>query len=348
MNEGTRSKWTVAAIVVASIFVAVMALLIVKSQSFKNGSVNLSSTETTTTTTNPDPTAGRPATIVGYMKTGTSVSAQSLVVVNGITGERLRTLVDVKNPGEGLSIDRAGTVYYSDSDTKTGGIYSVPISGGKAKLVLREATSPSLSPDGKMLAYLSNSSSQSASGALRTFDIANQTTFLIRQPTASNDFFSGVPFWTSDGKKIGIARVSSSPHAGLTFFDTGKLYSSLDGVRQIAPSDKTPDGTGWFGGSALSDGSLIVYEQTAPGDTVIANRILHVAADGTVERTIVDGTSSQLWNLNTATTDGMHVLLTSAPGPDAKTPVPERSLYVQEGERPPVLLAKGLTTATWR
>ena len=146
-----------------------------------------------------------------------------------------------------------------NKDSPTGGLYAVPTLGGTPRKLLANVDSPvTFSPDGKQIAYVSQTSSH---GAMSQLVVANADGSSPRPMYVANPpvlfFDKNGPSWSPDGERIAVGTMSVSEQAGTS---TGIAMVALSG--EMTPLVPKLSGRvarlQW-----LHDGSGLVYCATA-------------------------------------------------------------------------------------
>ena len=207
------------------------------------------------------------------------------------TGSLVKIVPDVSGKIGGTTFSRDGElIYYSVFDTNDplGTLYQLPVLGGTPQRIMGGVTSPvTFSPDGKQLAFIRPSTSESAL-IVANSDGTGERKLATRQLP---EYFSqgGGPAWSPDGNTIVCGAGSF----------TGSLSATIVAVPASGGSEKTIVTHQWVSVSRvlwLGDGSGLIA--TAVPEFVSAGtQLWHVSyPDGKVRRITNDlnayGTSS--------------------------------------------------------
>jgi hypothetical protein len=219
----------------------------------------------------------------------------------GRDAEAARSITSVAMSGDGK------TVYYDVSDE--GGVSDVfraPLSGGTPELVKHDGGNAlTLSPDGRLLGYISLSRS-----GIATLDLTTGAERFWRFGS-ENEIYPHSLAFTSDSKGIVFAHSCCEHASQLRLLDLSA--TSLNASRTIGPPDGLPNGTGWFEPSVrLHDGLITTIEDCCALDAGTydgATSIVVLDASGAVRgRTRLD--TSRLNEMASDRT-GQHLLFLS-------------------------------------
>src|SRR6185436_332136 len=132
----------------------------------------------------------------------TEAGKESLWVRQVLTGSLVKIVPDLGGKIGGTTFSHDGEfIYYSLFDTPLGTLYQVPVLGGVPKRIMAGVTSPvTFSPDGKQLAFVRPSSSESDL-LVANVDGTGERRIATRKLPA---FFAygGGPAWSPDGQAI--------------------------------------------------------------------------------------------------------------------------------------------------
>jgi Tol biopolymer transport system component len=134
----------------------------------------------------------------------TEAGKDSLWVRQVLTGSLVKIVPDLEGKIGGTTFSRDGEfVYYSlfEKDDALGTLYQVPVLGGQPRRIMAGVTSPvTFSPDGKQLAFVRPSSSESDL-VVANIDGSGERKVATRKLPAYYSFAGG-PAWSPDGKTI--------------------------------------------------------------------------------------------------------------------------------------------------
>jgi len=221
----------------------------------------------------------------------TESGKNSLWVRQVSTGSLVKIVPDVVAKIGGTTFSRDGEfVYYSlfDKDDPLGTLYAVPVLGGATRRIMTGVTSPiALSPDGKQLAFVRPSSSESDL-MIANIDGSGERS-IARRRLPSYFSFVGGPAWSPDSKTIACGAGSFS----------GNLSANIVTVPAAGGEEKTIAKQNWISVSRvlwLADGSGFVVA-AVPQLTSTGTQLWSVSyPDGVTRRITNDlnayGTSS--------------------------------------------------------
>lgn len=265
-------------------------------------------TPTPTPSAEPRPVAGWPDSFVGLRR-------GEIVLVDAVSGETISVLVDGETlGGRGEAIGTAdlevsadgSTVYFVPFGTPER-IMSIPVAGGEPTLVA-EGRKPTISPDGRSLAFVACEGIMAACGnAILVRDLASGETTVW--DVGVEDRWAGQLAWFPDARRLGFSMFypgDSNPtlHVLDTAADVG---SELRTVEKVGPEDV---GAGWtvVGHHAPTEG-LVVRSyccSTYATDEVEEASVISVAPTGRVIATLLPGSDWLDIELDAA---GSHFLL---------------------------------------
>ena len=282
-----------------------------------------SSHETTTTSTSTTsttlaaskPSDGRPTTLVAYTSAG-------LVALDSQTGAVKKVLDNQADPSAIQLSPDAKTVYY-DKGTPCSSIYKVSLEGGKPSLVVKNASDPALSADGKSLAYTTNCGTYAAdvtnkdwvSQAIVVVNLAANKSHSIAEirtvPTLSFDQL----MWTHDGKYV-VAATKDAEGQNTFQYDANvktpvNMYGDTTSKGFEAPGFQKADGSKqpqWTTKKASADGSMLAITFCCKGTPATGPTSAVIVANGQITKTIatVQAGSKAMQTLRDLTSDGKH------------------------------------------
>ena len=233
---------------------------------------------------------GRVVTSMRYKRDGTltlrphySVRGKSQIFVVPAEGGEPRQLTDLafdvrslEWSSDGRQLFFAGDEYQDDeyNQESTGDLWSVSRSGGSALRLTTNPgseSSPSVSPEGRRLAFLSTPE-RGAQTDLMIVDIGSDRSFMgaPRNLTATWDLRPGSATWSSDGESILFgAQIGGNSH----------LFSVAAGggaIRQITTGERRLSGFSFSG-----DGEVVAFTAT---DAVTPSELYVASGDGSTEQ----------------------------------------------------------------
>src|SRR4029079_7851773 len=176
---------------------------------------------------------------------------ESLWVRQVATGSLVKIVPDLGGKIGGTTFSRDGEfIYYSLFDTPLATLFQVPVLGGTPRRVMSGVTSPvTFSPDGKLLAFVRPSSSESD---LLVANVDGTGERKIATRTLPAYFaFGGGPAWSPDGKTIACGAGSFS----------GNLSATIVSVPAAGGAEKPIAAPNWVSVSRvlwLGDGSGLI------------------------------------------------------------------------------------------
>ena len=239
----------------------------------------------------PDAGAAVPETFVG-------LRGGEIVLVDVSTGEVVRTLVDRATLGgesEGIgTVDLevspdGGTVYFVPFGTPER-IMRVPTTGGTPELVA-EGRKPTLSPDGRLLAYVACEGTFAACGnAILVLDLTSGAT--TAWDVGIDNEWAGQLAWLPDSRSLAFSMFyPGDSNPTLHVLDTvDGVGVELRNLEKIGPEDI---GAGWtaIGYHTPTDGIVVRHSccSTFATDEVEESAVISVASNGQVLGTLFDG-----------------------------------------------------------
>jgi serine/threonine protein kinase/Tol biopolymer transport system component len=181
----------------------------------------------------------------------TEAGKDSLWVRQVSTGSLVKIVPDLGGKIGGTTFSRDGEfVYYSLFDNPLGTLYQVPVLGGGPRRIMSGVTSPvTFSPDGKQLAFVRPSASESDLIVANTDGTAERKIATRRLPSYFS--LSGGPAWSPDGNSIVCGAGSY----------TGNLSATLVSVPAGGGAEKPITTENWASVSRvlwLGDGSGLI------------------------------------------------------------------------------------------
>jgi serine/threonine protein kinase/sugar lactone lactonase YvrE len=181
----------------------------------------------------------------------TESGKDSLWVRQVSTGSLVKIVPDSESKIGPTAFSRDGEfVYYSIFDNPLGTLFQVPVLGGSPRRVMAGVTSPvALSPDGKQLAFVRPSSSESNLFVANS-DGTGERKIASRKLPAYFSFVGG-PTWSPDGKTIACGAGAYS----------GSLSATIVSVPAEGGPEKTITSQNWVSVSRvlwLGDGSGLI------------------------------------------------------------------------------------------
>lgn len=242
--------------------------------------------------------AGDATAAPGVPETFVGLRGGEIVVVDVASGEVVRTLVDRRTLGGGsegigtvdLEVSPDGeTVYFVPFGTPER-IMRVPTSGGTPELIA-EGRKPTLSPDGRLLAYVACEGTFAACGnAILVRDLAGGDT--IVWDVGIDNEWAGQLAWLPDSRTLAFSMFyPGDSNPTLHVLDTvDGVGVQLKDVEKIGPEDV---GAGWtvVGYHAPTEGFVVRHFCcTADAtDEVEESSVISVAWNGQVVATLFDG-----------------------------------------------------------
>ena len=167
------------------------------------------------------------------------------------TGSLVKIVPDSESKIGPTAFSRDGEfVYYSVFDNPLGTLFQVPVLGGSPRRIMAGVTSPvTLSPDGKQLAFVRPSSSESNLFVANS-DGTGERKIASRKLPAYFSFVGG-PAWSPDGKTIACGAGAYS----------GSLSATIVSVPAAGGPEKTITSQNWVSVSRvlwLGDGSGLI------------------------------------------------------------------------------------------
>jgi hypothetical protein len=135
-----------------------------------------------------------------------------------------------------LALSASGTLFFDDASGTRERLVSVPIGGGPVTTVATYAALPAVSPDGRWLAYVTNTDGSNAPEAIVVRDLAfgseRRWAFAAQGPDIS------AISWSPDGRHLSFTEASTRvgvPYAAAQSWvlDTHRPSGSLAGARRI-------------------------------------------------------------------------------------------------------------------
>jgi Tol biopolymer transport system component len=181
----------------------------------------------------------------------TESGKDSLWVRQVLTGSLVKIVPDLGGKIGGTTFSRDGEfIYYSLFDNPLGTLYQVPVLGGAPRRIMAGVTSPvTFSPDGKQLAFVRPSSSESDL-MVASIDGTGERKIATRRLPAYFSFVGGAA-WSPDGKTIVCGAGSYS----------GNLSATLVSVAAEGGAEKAITSQNWVSVSRvlwLGDGSGLI------------------------------------------------------------------------------------------
>ena len=181
----------------------------------------------------------------------TESGKDSLWVRQVLTGSLVKIVPDLGGKIGGTTFSRDGEfIYYSLFDNPLGTLYQVPVLGGTPRRIMAGVTSPvTFSPDGKQLAFVRPSSSESDL-MVANIDGTGERKIATRRLPAYFSFGGGAA-WSPDGKTIVCGAGSYS----------GNLSATLVSVPADGGAEKPITSQNWVSVSRvlwLGDGSGLI------------------------------------------------------------------------------------------
>lgn len=315
-------------------------------------------TGVTTSTTTAPPTQ-RPAfavVVVDGERThadGTKEQTSELVLVDGSSGRRLRTLYTAQGLTD-VSLSPDGKhVYFVTALCGSGPVERVRVDGPadqKSETINDIASAePVVSPDGRQLAYLGFGSCDGEEGGGGTLHVRDLATGVDRAvAAATGDWIMASPTWSADGTRLAIhvdhiADAHASEHTTAESFvvvlDPTKRQDALRAPRVTSPRA----GFGFKHPTFLPDGSLFVIETPLGGRKDAPLLVVVEAEGGTTLRRVATGDPARSYRDTGADRTGNHLFYLSEPeglGRGTELRVADR------GERTTVL-ATDVRSADW-
>jgi hypothetical protein len=223
---------------------------------------------TQVTTTGPTPTSTAPSTALIVLRAG------HLQVLDAATGKVERTVAiqggtaQLQGP---MSIDPAGrTVYltrttYGHSNSNTcvdDTVVAINVATGDQTTVVDHADDPAVSPDGRLLAYVTTAAAcrtgntvvrNLTTGSTRSWDI---TTHPKQANRAAQQITSLT--WAPDSRRLAVGSMFD-PRSGIQILDTARSRSATNPTTVDAPGASTSP-------SILPDGRIIAVRPFCPDD----------------------------------------------------------------------------------
>jgi WD40-like Beta Propeller Repeat len=275
------------AVVAAGAGLAAVAAIVVGAAALREVAFERQTGDGPTVTPSPDlgPVAGYPDTFVG-LRDG------EIVLVDVTSGRPIRVLVDRANLGGGaggldLEVSPDGsTVYFVPSGTPER-IMRVPAEGGEPSLVA-EGSKPTISPDGRFLAYVACDSPYVGCGnAILIRELAGGGTTVW--DLGANDRWVGQLTWLPDSRNVAFSMFyPGDSNPTLHTLDTAETGVELKDVEEIGPDRR---GAGWtVNGYHAPTGGLVVQHyccSTSATDAPDESSVISVTADGRVVTTLL-------------------------------------------------------------
>ena len=160
-------------------------------------------------------------------------------VISSPSGRVIRTLA--RNVAEirglpDLAVSASGTVFFDDAWGTLERLLTVPIGGGPVTMVAMDAALPAISPDGRLLAYVTNTDGRSAPEAIVVRDLITGSErhwgFAVQGPDIA------AISWSPDGRYLSFTEASTEvgvPYSSARSWvlDTRRHNGSLGDVRRI-------------------------------------------------------------------------------------------------------------------
>jgi WD40-like Beta Propeller Repeat len=279
----------------------------------------------------------------------------ALVVLDPLSGEARRILVARGVAGGAVAVaPDGGTVYFTARNGCLGEIESVPVAGGRARMIAPGAR-PALSPDGKKLAFARQPGSGAAGVChnppaddqvvVRDLAGGGETVLPSGNSPSENGTARPVPVtqlsWAPDGRRLLVAAGPAQAGQGsyLTEVDlaTARRYLPSAGSGSVPVPGAAP-GAYYRGGVFLPDGDLFVNRVccTAGAPRVTSSLLLEVDPAGHLIRKVGTGFLDRVHTSFGADPSGHWLLYLS--GPD---------LFLSLDGAAPFKLTTGLTAAAW-
>jgi len=181
----------------------------------------------------------------------TESGRDSLWVRQVSTGSLVKIVPEAESKIGPTAFSRDGEfVYYSVFDNPLGTLFQVPVLGGSPRRIMAGVTSPvALSPDGKQLAFVRPSSSESNLFVANS-DGTGERKIASRKLPAYFSFVGG-PTWSPDGKTIACGAGAYS----------GSLSATIVTVPSVGGAEKTITSQNWISVSRvlwLGDGGGLI------------------------------------------------------------------------------------------
>ncbi len=192
-------------------------------------------------------------------------TAQGRVLAVGFDPDRLALLGDPRPMLEGIQVNTGSASYLASSAsgallyaTGTANVSAVMTwltrdgSGTEMPLALRQGAvidMPSVSPNGRRIAFLYWPNRQADSGSVWVYDVAQRTAAPLT--TTGN---TGAPFWRPDGREVGYAVAEAG--GGTTIYARPSDFSGS--ARVLLPATAAALAAEW-----TPDGSALVYSDTS-------------------------------------------------------------------------------------
>ena len=275
-----------------------------------------------------------------------------IAVLNGTSGKAIRTIHrTVFNISE-LSLSRDGTyVYFVEWDCGTSSVMRVRVDGPADQkpetITEEESNHPSVSPDGRLLAY-------SALGfcdgdpvwELRVRNLATGQEHAVA--TEPEGWSMSSPTWSEDGTRVAVAlqrgtydetkNVHRLEEAFVAMLDPTRKQDPLKAPRIGSPRP----GFGFESPAYLPDGSLFVVESELGerDGTVAASMLVVDAGSGRTLRRVATGDPTRSYGNTASDASGNHLLYLSSKGDTSE-------LRVSDNGGRTVVLATNVTAADW-
>jgi hypothetical protein len=293
-----------------------------------------SPTTTPSLTPSPEPPAGAPATFVG-------VRAGEIVLVEVASGNTVGTLVDRAAVGGGevgaidLELSPDGSTLYFVPFGTPERIMSVPMAGGEPTLVA-DGRKPSVSADGRWLAYLDCSSPFVGCGnAIVVRDLRGDGLYVW--DVGADEQWVGQLAWLPDSRSLAYSMFyAGDSNPTMHLLDTvGDRDVELRSIAKVGP-DRI--GAGWtVVGYHAPTQSLAVRHyccSTQATDEVDESAVLSVATDGRVLSTLLERAD---WLDIELDASARHFLLADQ----------GRDVYRLDDSGQPVFVAGGFEDVVW-
>jgi hypothetical protein len=244
---------------------------------------------TVTPSPDPKPVAGWPSSFVGLRR-------GEIVLVDAASGDTIHVLVDnatLGGPSEeigtvDLEVSPDGTTVYFVPFGTPERIMSVPTAGGSPTLVA-EGRKPTLSPDGRSLAFVACEGVMAACGnAILVRDLASGET--TAWDVGYSDLWAGQLAWLPDSRRIAFSMFyPGDSNPTLHVLDTiADVDIELKDLEKIGPEDV---GAGWtvVGYHAPTDGIVVRHYccSTYATDEVEESSVISVTPNGRVMATVL-------------------------------------------------------------